>query len=333
MTAEETRIELMSESTRYAYRRYAAQYENFRGHEPHSEDLVLRFLVREAESKAATTLWTAYSLLKKYLFLECDLHLGSSARITDYLKALGRAHKKRKAPAFLREDLFRFLRTAPNEGKDLVRKLVLLAGFYGGMRACEIVALAWQDVAFAQEGVLLRIQFSKTDRAGIGATKLLPRLEDQAICPLFYFEEYRNAVSEKTGRLFRHFAYGKFTKSPVGKNIIAAVPSEVAAFLGLENPRVYTSHSFRVTSATTLADEGANALTLKRHGRWTSDLVAEEYIRESKKQRCETAALLAGSKVSVFQPSDQPQKQPQPAIVFQNCIFNGPIIFKSTDDC
>ena len=50
------------------------------------------------------------------------------------------------------------------------------------------MALKWTDVIFAEEGILLMIRFSKTDRAGVGSTKLLPKLDDQAICPHFYFE-------------------------------------------------------------------------------------------------------------------------------------------------
>jgi hypothetical protein len=41
----------------------------------------------------------------------------------------------------MRDELFRFLREAPSVGKDLVTKLVALAGFYNGLRAYELVAL------------------------------------------------------------------------------------------------------------------------------------------------------------------------------------------------
>ena len=62
-------------------------------------------------------------------------------------------------------------------------KLVLLAGFYAGLRSSEIVALTWSDLIFAGEGILLNIAFSKTDRAGVGSVKLLPKNEEKAFAP------------------------------------------------------------------------------------------------------------------------------------------------------
>ena len=62
--------------------------------------------------------------------------------------------------------------------------------------------MQWDDLNFADEGILLKIRYSKTDRAGIGATKLLPKLDEQAVCPVFYYSKYRDTVADKTGRFF-----------------------------------------------------------------------------------------------------------------------------------
>jgi integrase len=197
-------------------------------------------LTSESQTKAATTLWTAYSLLKKYLLLECDVDLGIAARIADFLKILSRHHKKKKAAAFEREQLSTFFRSSLSEGCDLVVKLVTMTGFYGGLRSCEIVPLCWEDLHFTAVDLLVLVARSKTDQAGIGATKLLPKLPDDAVCPVFYFTKYRAAFVEPKGLLFRQFHNSKFINSPVGKNMIATVPQQIASFLGLENPSIYT---------------------------------------------------------------------------------------------
>ena len=155
-------------STKTAYEKIARELEIFRGDQPRSEAIVLAFLAKEAESKAPTTLWTTFSLLKKNLLLEHSFDLGGAERITDFLKTLSRTHKKKKALAFSRDEVFRFLSEAPSDGHDLTRKLVLLAGLYGGLRGCELVALTWDDITFSHDGILLRIAYSKTDRAGLG---------------------------------------------------------------------------------------------------------------------------------------------------------------------
>lgn len=82
-------------------------------------------------------------------------------------------------------------------------------------------------------------------------------------------------------RFFLRYAMGKCCDQPVGKHTIAKVPSLVAKFLQLSEPELFTGHCLRRTSATLLADSGANLLEIKRHGGWKSSSVAEGYIAES----------------------------------------------------
>ncbi len=70
---------------------------------------------------------------------------------------------------------------------------------------------------------------------------------------------------EATSRLFREFRGDKFTKTPLGKNNIAAIPSEIATYLKPAEASSYTGHALRVSYTTTLADQDADILELKRH--------------------------------------------------------------------
>ena len=99
-------LKMQSSSTRYAYTRYVRLYEEFRGDQAHSEKILYRFLLGLGETMAATTLWTAFSLLKKYLLLECSFDIGISARITEYLKTLARLHKKKRRLPFREMNCF-----------------------------------------------------------------------------------------------------------------------------------------------------------------------------------------------------------------------------------
>ena len=328
--AERIILDHQALSTKRYYEKCSKTYEEFRKDMPHSEAVVLAYLTEESKTKVASTLWTVYSHVKKYLSLECSFDLGDSARISDFLKTLSRFHKKKKARAFSRDDLFRFLREAPNIGRDLVHKLVAITGFYGGLRACELTALTWEDVVFSQEGILIKIVKSKTDRAGIGSIKLLPKHDEKELCCLNYYTLYKSQVSISAGRLFCQFQNGKFIKAPLGKNTIASVPQAIATFLHLDNPELYTGHALRVTSATVLADQGANTLALKRHGRWKSEAVAEEYVRESKSVRTETAALLAGATTTLSTGTSPDESQAiTNTVSFMNCVFSGPVIFQA----
>ena len=57
----------------------------------------------------------------------------------------------------------------------------------------------------------------------------------------------------------------------------------------------YTTHTFRRSAATILADNGSTLVNLKRQGRWTSDTVAESYINNSRKIKLERLVLLGDS--------------------------------------
>ncbi|CAH1382773.1 unnamed protein product, partial [Tenebrio molitor] len=58
----------------------------------------------------------------------------------------------------------------------------------------------------------------------------------------------------------------KCTRQPVGIHSFGDMPSKIATFLKLENPKQYTGHCFRRSSATVLAGHGADITTIKRHG-------------------------------------------------------------------
>lgn len=62
----------------------------------------------------------------------------------------------------------------------------------------------------------------------------------------------------------------------------------------LPNAENYTGHSFRRTSATILAENGGDLLTLKQHGGWKSSTVAEGYIAESISGNKRIATMVQG---------------------------------------
>lgn len=90
-------------------------------------------------------------------------------------------------------------------------------------------------------------------------------------------------------RFFLSYKKGKCSMQPVGKNTMGKLPSVVAKYLKLPNPEGYTGHCFRRSSATLLADSGADLLAVKLHGGWRSSSVAEGYIEESVQNKIKIA--------------------------------------------
>ena len=82
-------------------------------------------------------------------------------------------------------------------------------------------------------------------------------------------------------RFFVNFQNGKCTTQAIGKYKITNVPRQIATYFNSPNPKTYTGHAVRRSSATLLADAGANMLDLQSHGGWASSQGAEGYIEES----------------------------------------------------
>lgn len=90
-------------------------------------------------------------------------------------------------------------------------------------------------------------------------------------------------------QFFVNYQKGKCTVQPIGENKLGKIPYVIASFLGLEGPERYTGHSFRRTSATILADSGADIVDIKRLGDWASNKTAEIYIKHSLKKKRTTS--------------------------------------------
>ncbi|KAJ8913992.1 hypothetical protein NQ315_008984 [Exocentrus adspersus] len=63
-------------------------------------------------------------------------------------------------------------------------------------------------------------------------------------------------------RFFFNYQNQKCTRQPVGINKFGNIPKQIATFLHLKGPHLYTSHCFRRSSATIVVDAGADITTL-----------------------------------------------------------------------
>ena len=104
--------------------------------------------------------------------------------------------------------------------------------------------------------------------------------------PLTIVEKYLNEIKSNfgvfAGRMFFKGTATAFFNQPIGKNTISQVPNEMAILLGLENPKSYTFHSLRRSSATAAADGGASVQQLMDFYGWANPNMPQEYVTSSK---------------------------------------------------
>jgi hypothetical protein len=79
---------------------------------------------------------------------------------------------------------------------------------------------------------------------------------------------------------------------PLGEHTIAQCSIAIAKYLQLDSPEKYTSHTYKHSTATLMADNGASVLQLANAGCWKSQNVASGYVQNSTVTKKRAADLI-----------------------------------------
>jgi integrase len=134
-------LRAMHPSTSAAYHKCVRAYTEYRGGREDSEEIVVQWLASLKADYKASSLWSMFSLVKKFLRVERRLDLGSAPSVRDFLKCTGANEPVRHAAAFNRDQIMTYLKDSAQTDANLVTKLVLGLGFLGGLRVSELVNL------------------------------------------------------------------------------------------------------------------------------------------------------------------------------------------------
>ncbi|XP_045470783.1 uncharacterized protein LOC123678054 [Harmonia axyridis] len=256
-----------------------------------NEKIILAYISEQSKKVKSSSLWSYYSQLKKMLALKEKIDIGRFHQVTAFLKQHSRGYVAKKSKVFTREEFEYFLDAAPDE-QYLLIKVVFIMGVAGGCRIGELVTMTVDDVEDRGSVLVIQIPDTKTYKKRVftvvnGTNK---------VAALDIFRKYRNLRPSKVDhkRLFINYKNEKCTVQPVGVNTFSKMPVTIAKYLGLSDAEQYTGHSFRRSSATLLANSGADLTVLKRHGGWRSSSVAEGYIEDSLQNKINISEQILG---------------------------------------
>lgn len=217
-------------------------------------------------------------MLKKTLLVKQNVDVSKYKKLTTFLKNKAVGHEPKKAYVLSKEDITKFIWEAPDD-IYLMTKVALIFGIYGACRREELVNISINDIQDRDSVIVITIPKTKTNKK-----RIFTIVDTDQLSPITIYKKYaalRAATKVEHCRFFLSYRNKKCTKQLVGKNTFGAIPKLIAKYLRLPNPERYTGHSFRRTSATLLADSGADITTVKRHGGWKSSTVAEGYLEDS----------------------------------------------------
>lgn len=249
--------------------------------------LLAYFLELSKKYTSPASLWCEYSMLRSTISLNDNVDISKYTKLKAFLKNKNTGYRPKKSEVFTIEDIAKFLSEAPDE-TYLMKKVVAIMGIAGACRKDELCKVTVDDISDKGNVILIKIPDSKNHEPR--SFIIVDNETDNFHC-LQLFRKYMSLRPKnlENKRFFLRYQNGRCVNQPVGRNIFAKIPLEIAKFLCLENAEKYTGHSFRRTSATLLANSGVDVLALKRHGGWKSSAVAESYVAESLTNKVQVA--------------------------------------------
>lgn len=263
-----------------------------------NETALLAYLNELSKRYKNSSLWSKFSMLKAVLSVNDNIDVNKFLKLKAFLKRHGTGYRPKKSKIFERSQIENFIQGAPND-QFLMIKVVLILGLAGACRREELYHIKMKDIERKESMLIVKIPDSKTHIERIFTVLDLPIKETN---PLEIYDKYAALRPAHTNHdsFFVQYRKGKCSVQRVGINQFSIIPSIIAKYLQLPNPKCYTGHAFRRSSASLLAGTGADILSIKRHGGWKSSAVAESYIEENIEMKAGTSRrIFSGTNVNM----------------------------------
>jgi integrase len=196
-----------------------------------------------------------------------------------------------KSP-LLTEHIRRIVCSLPTTIAGIRDQALILIGFSGAFRRSELVGLNFEDIEFAEEGIVLTLKRSKTDQEGQGAKKGIPYGNFSDTCPVQALQNWLNVSNIKTGAIFRSIdRHGNISNIRLTDKAVSLIIKRIAKKVGLD-PEKFAGHSLRSGLATQASISGASELEIMKQTGHSSIITLRRYIRDGNLFRQNAAAKI-----------------------------------------
>ena len=255
--------------------------------------------VTEMTKQKASSLYGILSMIKTFYKMSQNIDIGMQVPIIPkLLKSWQQMETKKQSKTFKYEDIMEFLSWPPTP-ETLVQQVNALLSISGLLRVHESLSLTFSSIVRHETSYTVEF-FRGKQRQGNRKTNDFVIVDQRSIELLDIYIKLFSENSKKLhdNRFFRKLGLNKgngnikSTDCVIGKNTLATWPKAVATALSLPDPKEYTSHAYRRTGATWLANGGGSSFQIKLAGGWKSLTVAEHYVENSTVQKDDVANSL-----------------------------------------
>lgn len=165
-------------------------------------------------------------------------------------------------------------------------RVLVVLGYSGTMRRSELAALRIGDLRFTEDGLIVTIRTSKTDKQSYGEDVHLPYGSRAATCPVRTAQAWLAALEERgvtSGPLLRRVRRGDVL-DPAGLSGAAVndIVKRLAARIDVPGASRMTAHGLRAGGPTDMARKGVPTARVAEHGRWSKKSpTVMEYVRSA----------------------------------------------------
>ena len=240
---------------------------------------------------APSTLWVIYSCINEMAqsMLGCDLR--SRVLVSKYLKSQSSHYITKKSKTFTADQMHHAIMMCQesNDPSETLLGVGVSLQYYGLLRSADLKNILIEDVEIQPCGKITVTFDHGRKRRNEGFKFDIPS------CYKPLFEKYLSEIKEddpENSQFLKNFnKKSKMRIQNAGKENIKQFPKRQCILLKID-PKGYTTHAYRRSAATNLADQGVSKTNLKRHGQWKSDTAVEVYIAQSKPIRYERMSKL-----------------------------------------
>lgn len=165
--------------------------------------------------------------------------------------------------------------TIPDDARGLRDRALILLGFAGAFRRSELVGINVEDLDFQEEGLLIRLPFTKT---GEDAIRGVTWGQFENTCPIRALKTWLEFAELSEGPVFLQVRKGgNITKQRLKPRAAALLLKQRVASLGWEVTE-FSGHSFRRGWLTTAAKAGVSLKEMMAHAGQKTPSVTLGYI-------------------------------------------------------
>lgn len=181
------------------------------------------------------------------------------------------------APPLLLPDLERMMHVLGNTRRDERDRALLLLGFAGAFRSCELVSLDTQHIARTSHGLRIHVPLNNEESVAARSHAEIRRSRNTLLCAATAVERWLSRLPNAHGPLFRTVYGARVTGERLAPRAISRAVQRVAARAQLSAD--YSSSSLRSGLVASARAQGRSVRDIQVHGHWKDPQRASDVLR------------------------------------------------------